>query len=207
MKITWLGHSCFQISHNGYFVVPDPYKPGSVPGLRPLNVSANMVLCSHSHNDHGFATAVNLIQNDAENPFTIETIHTFHDDVSGTKRGENTIHILKAEGVRVAHFGDLGCPLTQEQAAKLGVIDAVMVPIGGYYTLDAIQVKEELTKLNPAVILPMHYRSAEFGFDVLAELSSFTNLFDAALVKKYDSNTIEIGKGNVKEIAVLKLMK
>lgn len=206
MKITWLGHSCFKISHNGFAIVLDPYQPGTVPGLKDLDVEASMVLCSHSHFDHGYADAVRIIKSGAENPFSIEKIHTYHDDAAGAKRGENTIHVLEADGIRVAHFGDLGCPLTPEQVAKLGALDAVMMPIGGFFTLDAVQAKEELSKLNPAVIIPMHYRSAHFGFKEIGELSSFTDLFDPALIKKYDTDTIEIRKDGQKEVAILKVM-
>jgi len=206
MKITWLGHSCFRISHNGFSIVIDPYKPGTVPGLGKLDVQANMVLCSHSHFDHGFTDAVKIIDSGVPNPFSIEKIHTYHDDAAGAKRGENIIHVLEADGIRVAHFGDLGCPLTKKQVAQLGALDAAMMPVGGYYTLDAAQAKAELDKVDPAVIIPMHYRSAGFGFKEIGELTAFTELFDPALIKRYDSDTIEIRKGGRKEIAVLKLM-
>lgn len=204
MQITWLGHSCFKISHNGFTIVIDPYQPGTVPGLKELNVEADMVLCSHSHFDHGFTDAVKIVSSGTANPFSIEKIHTYHDDVSGAKRGENIVHILEADGIRVAHFGDLGCPLTPEQVAKLGALDAAMMPVGGFFTLDAVQAKEELAKLDPKVIIPMHYRSAHFGFKEIGELSAFTGLFDPALVKKYDGDTIDITKASPKQIAILK---
>lgn len=34
MYITWLGHSCFKIEKDGFSVIIDPYKDGSVPGLK-----------------------------------------------------------------------------------------------------------------------------------------------------------------------------
>ena len=43
---------------------------------------------------------------------------------------KNTIHIIEAEGLRVAHFGDLGHMLLPEQIAEIGVLDLAMVPIG-----------------------------------------------------------------------------
>ena len=52
MKITWLGHSCFTVESQGYKIVLDPYKDGSVPGLTLVREEAKQVLCSHGHGDH-----------------------------------------------------------------------------------------------------------------------------------------------------------
>ncbi len=84
LTITWHGHSCFTISADGYDVVLDPYAPGSVPGLGDLSLTADMVLCSHEHSDHGFTDAVRIRTGGAENPFQITKIDTFHDDASGS---------------------------------------------------------------------------------------------------------------------------
>lgn len=46
MKITWLGHSCFTVESQGYRIVLDPYKDGSVPGLAPVRVEADQVLAA-----------------------------------------------------------------------------------------------------------------------------------------------------------------
>lgn len=227
MKISWLGHSCFEIQHKGCSLIIDPYKPGKVPGLKPLDVSADQVWCSHDHDDHNYINAVKLktvklhsdVKSDGEsavgscvedrmgghveNPFQMEVIETWHDDCQGSKRGKNKIHIISADGIRIAHFGDLGCRLTDQQVKQLGSLAAVMFPVGGIYTLDALQAKQELDRLNPTVILPMHYRGETFGFPELGELDVFLSLYDKALVKRYKGHDIEILRDNEKQIAVL----
>ena len=60
MKITWLGHSCFKVESDGYSAVLDPYADGSVPGLGDVRETADIVLCSHGHDDHNAAGNVNL---------------------------------------------------------------------------------------------------------------------------------------------------
>lgn len=60
MKLTWLGHSCFIIESQGYRIVLDPYQDGSVPGLAPVRVEADQVLCSHGHGDHCGTECVTL---------------------------------------------------------------------------------------------------------------------------------------------------
>lgn len=201
MTITWLGHACMMITHNGYSVVLDPYAPGSVPGYAPVNVEANEVLCSHGHSDHNAVDCVSVTE--AVSPFVITEIPTYHDDAQGAKRGESIIRVFEADGIRVAHMGDLGCPLTDEQAAILGRLDAVMMPVGGFYTVDAQQAKAELDKLDTGVIIPMHYRGADFGYEVLTGVELFTALYDPALVKTYDCCSIEVEKGADRQVALL----
>ena len=106
MNIIWLGHSCFVAESAGWRVVLDPYYVETYPAL---HIEADEALCSHGHRDHAFLEAVTLSGRDkSESPFTVETVSTFHDDKKGSLRGENAIHILRAEGMTVVHCGDLG---------------------------------------------------------------------------------------------------
>ena len=158
IKIKWLGHSCYSVTSNDYTIVLDPYAPNSVPGLTPLEVSANRVLCSHKHGDHGCEEAVTLIENETS-PFNILKIDTWHDDANGTLRGANRIHILEAHGMRIVHLGDLGCELTSQQLDQLRNIDVLMIPVGGFYTINGKMARKVAEKLQPRVTLPMHYKT------------------------------------------------
>lgn len=102
IQIQWLGHSCFRVECQGYAIVLDPFEPGSVPGLRDIQQTADQVLCSHEHHDHNYRAGVALRETGAENPFAITAFPSFHDDCGGEKRGPNTIHLLEAGGLRVA---------------------------------------------------------------------------------------------------------
>lgn len=96
------------------------------------------MLCSHEHRDHNGKEAVTLRQG-MNSPFTVRTIDTWHDDQQGTLRGSNLIHILDDGQFTVAHLGDLGCELMQSQIEELEGLDALLIPVGGYYTIDAVQ--------------------------------------------------------------------
>lgn len=174
MKLIWHGHSCFTLETSQGTVVFDPYADGSVPGLSPLDLQADLVLCSHGHQDHNAQDKVHL---SGRTPtFKVERLDTFHDPEKGALRGPNTIHIISADGLRVAHMGDLGCALTPEQVKKLQGLDAVLLPVGGYYTIDAAQADETARQLQARVVVPMHYRGAGFGYDVIAPLDGFLAL-------------------------------
>ena len=73
-------------------------------------------------------------------------------------------------------MGDLGCALSPDQLEKLQGLDAVLLPVGGYYTIDAAQADETARQLKARVVIPMHYRGAGFGYDVIAPLNGFLAL-------------------------------
>lgn len=171
MKITWYGHSCFKVETEAGSVVFDPYSDGSVPGYGALRLKADMVLCSHTHNDHGNRGAVELSGREAK--IQVEKVNVYHDDVKGAKRGLNTIHIIQAEGMRIAHLGDIGCDIDDEQTKILYGVDVLMIPIGGFYTINAQQALEIINLLQPRVVIPMHYRDDKHGYDVISTSDEF----------------------------------
>ncbi len=174
MKLTWYGHSCFLVETAEGSAVLDPYAPGSVPGLTLPPLRADLVLCSHGHRDHGYAQGVTLT---GEKPlFRVEKLDTWHDDKGGTLRGPNTVHILEAEGLRLAHLGDLGHMLSEEQIQALGRIDILLIPVGGHYTIGPETAAEVVGALRPGITVPMHYRGAGFGYDVIGPVENFARL-------------------------------
>ncbi|MCC8103678.1 MAG: MBL fold metallo-hydrolase, partial [Clostridiales bacterium] len=114
-------------------------------------------------------------------PFYVEVIETYHDEVCGKKRGPNKIFIIDDGENRVAHFGDLGCELTPEQMEKLQNLDVAMVPVGGYFTIDARQAADLVCSLKPGIVIPMHYRSVKysFGYDVIGTVDEFTEIMES----------------------------
>ena len=177
-KITWIGHSCFKIEMDGFTVVTDPYEDGSVPGIGPVREQADFVLVSHEHFDHNARQLVKVGEA-ADCPFRITEIATWHDEEKGAKRGPNTIHILEAEGMRIAHLGDLGCDLEEEQIEQLKGLDVCLIPVGGFFTIDGAQAARLIKQIRPKVAVPMHFRddAAGFGFDVISEVGVFAGEF------------------------------
>jgi L-ascorbate metabolism protein UlaG (beta-lactamase superfamily) len=100
-----------------------------------------------------------------------------HDAVAGTQRGPNTIFVFTLDDVRIAHFGDFGqTGLRDEQAAALGTVDLLFVPVGGGPTIGAAQAAEIAARLEARWIVPMHYRTPRIGF--LEPADEFLGRFD-----------------------------
>lgn len=199
MRISWLGHACFLVEQDDYRVVIDPYR--DVPGFPDTSAEAEEVLCSHDHFDHNYRKGVTLHLR-KESPFTVDTVDTFHDDQRGALRGSNRIHVLRAAGLTLVHLGDLGHPLSQTQAAKLRGCDVLFIPVGGTYTVDAAGAAAVVQQLQPRVVIPMHYRGKNFGFDNIAPVENFLALFPTELVH-HVGNALEVTADMPRQVAVL----
>ena len=200
MRLLWHGHSCFSVVTDVGTAVFDPYADGKVPGLAPLSLTADAVYCSHGHNDHSAADKVNLTGR--KPALSVATVSCYHDERRGLLRGRNTIHILSAEGMRVAHLGDLGHALKGAALDTLRGVDALLLPVGGCYTIDPKTARAVADAVGARVVIPMHYRLGGMGFPVLAELSAYTSL--CGDVKMYDTNELELTAETPAQTAVLR---
>lgn len=203
MKLTWYGHACFKLETDCDSVVFDPYAPGSVPGLALPEITADAVVCSHRHSDHYCPEAVTLTGKKPS--FAMRSIHTFHDECRGAKRGDNLMTVVTAEGLTVVHCGDLGHELSNEALHELGKIDILLIPVGGVYTLDANAAKAVCEQIKPTVIVPMHYRCGSAGLQNIAPVDEFLSLFDEAAITRLPSNTLTTETPLTKSVTVLEL--
>lgn len=178
MKIEYLGHACFRLDES---LVIDPYKTGSVPSIKELHTQANKVICSHQHADHSGVEQVEIIPGDCG--FEIEEIPCWHDDQQGALRGPNTIFVITKNSEKLVHLGDLGHFPTDEQLEKIKDADYLLIPVGGYYTIDAEMAVKICLAANPKNIFPMHYRTISYGYPELATIEPFLKLANEAGLK------------------------
>ena len=202
MKITWYGHSCFSVETEAGSVVLDPYAPGSVPGCAMPKVRADAVICSHGHMDHGYAEGAELTGNVCG--IDTRSVKSFHDDAGGALRGSNDITVLCADGITLVHLGDLGHTLSSEQLEEIGKTDVLLIPVGGYYTIDADTAYEVCRSLSPTVIIPMHYRTESRGYDVLQEVTPFLQHFEPEEITYSDTAYAELALPLKKQVLVFR---
>lgn len=176
MKIEYLGHSCFKINNE---LVIDPYKDGSVPGLSPLRTSAAKVICTHGHPDHSGVECVEI--NGKSCDLEINEVASWHDDKQGALRGPNTIFLITSDtGEKLVHLGDLGHFPNDSQLSAILNADYLLVPVGGYYTIDASTAVKICEAVQPKCIIPMHYRTANSGYSEIATVDEFLKLCEEA---------------------------
>lgn len=173
MELRYYGHAMFGLTSGGKTIIIDPFND-DVGYPRPA-VSADAVVVTHEHADHsnvglvagtprvlrGLAqegkTWANL--DERVGPVRVTGVATYHDDQQGGARGKNTVVIFEAEGLRVAHLGDLGHLPSDEQARAIGRADVLIIPVGGYYTIGPAEADKVIAQLKPRVVIPMHFKT------------------------------------------------
>ncbi len=207
MEISWLGHSCFKISHDGYSVVIDPYDLTNA-NYPVLSASADAVLCSHEHRGHSYRAGVKLSGTQRPCPYTVETIDTFHDTSYGTLRGKNKVHIIKWDGYKIVHLGDLGSVLSDSEKAEIFGADVLMINAGGFRAMPSDKTKPLADELGARVVIPMHYAHDGCGNRRMERVNAFTDQYmPLPIVHFYDTNTIRIDADTPEQVAVLKYVR
>ncbi|MHB8572088.1 MAG: MBL fold metallo-hydrolase [Candidatus Dormibacteria bacterium] len=163
MEITWYGHSCFRLKSRDATVVIDPFGPGL--GLPALKLNADVVLTTHDHPGHNHLKAVNGARRVISGPGEYEIagvfvngIDAWHDDERGAQRGRITIYVVQMDDVSVCHLGDIGHKLTDEMLEAIGLVDVLLVPVGGGSSLGAGVAAEVVAQVEPRIVVPMHFR-------------------------------------------------
>lgn len=213
MKIKWLGHAAFLItSDSGVRIITDPYTTTDDIRYGSINETADIVTVSHEHTDHNNAAAVQgnpqVIRSTAEaRGIKFKGITAYHDEARGSQRGNNTIFCFEVDGVKVCHMGDLGHILSDAQLAEVGKVDVLLIPVGGYFTIDAKAASQVVNQLKPRVIIPMHYKNDKCRLPI-KEVDAFLSGKDN--VTRLDASEVEFKAGKLPartQIMVLKPAK
>lgn len=202
MQIEWYGQSAFRLSTSQETVVIDPFADLSQLTNRGMQfdyppiagVSADLLLVTHEHMDHNGVEVIGgdpvILRSTAgrlESPIgEVTAVASEHDESAGTERGPNTIFVFTLEDLRVCHFGDFGQQtLRDEQAAAIGGMDLLILPVGDGPTIGASQAQAIVERLRPRWVVPMHYRTPRIGFldtaDAFLELSAHVERLPSAV--------------------------
>ena len=174
MKIKWLGHASFLITSDaGTRIITDPYPVGEGLSYAAIDTDADVITSSHDHFDHNNFAAVGGSPQVVTETAPVEIggvkfsgVASFHDASQGSERGPNVIYSMDIDGVRVCHLGDLGHPLSGQQIKDIGRVDVLLIPVGGFFTIDAKVASEVADKLSPKVIIPMHFSNEKCQFPI-----------------------------------------
>ncbi len=182
--VQYLGHSCFRLRGRDGIVLCDPYS--RTIGIDLGRPSAHIVTVSHNHPDHNFVAGVKPLREQLfviDGPGEYEVsgvlitgVRTAHDTHKGAERGFNTVFVIHLDDVVFCHLGDLGHELTQAQVEEIGNVDVLFVPVGGGETIGPAEANNVISQIDPRIVLPMHYASAQLSFEYdLAPLEKFTH--------------------------------
>ena len=182
MRVEWHGQSAFTLTGSEAKVFIDPFGDmGPLLADRGLKFDyppieadgVDLLLVTHEHRDHnaveviaGKPAVLRSTAGKLESPIgEVLAVASEHDESAGTERGPNTIFVFELDGLRIAHFGDFGQrELREEQAAAIGAVDLLLLPVGGGPTIGAVQAAAIVSRLPTRWVVPMHYRTAHANF-------------------------------------------
>lgn len=205
MEIIWLGQSGFLFRGKTAKVVVDPFDSKAI-SLKFPKTEADIVAVTHDHPDHNFLDGVApaegkevfVIKGPGEYEIggvSVFGVATFHDDKGGAERGKNTVYVFEIDKVKICHLGDLGHRLTDEQVSEIGDIDVLLVPVGGFFTIDAKVGAEVVGQLEPMVVVPMHYKIPGLAEPIAEKLGTVEPFL------------AEMGAGSIQPVAKLSITK
>jgi L-ascorbate metabolism protein UlaG (beta-lactamase superfamily) len=200
VRLTYYGHSSFLLeAADGTRIILDPYRAGSFNGAFRYGAipdTAEAVVATHTHDDHGAVDTIAgrpliLIHPTSAvvGPWKITGIDVAHDAEGGRSRGKNTIVVLDDGDVRLAHLGDLGHTLDAPTIAAIGRVDVLLVPVGGFFTIDHAQAAEVVESLDPRIVIPVHYKTPKVDFPI-SEPEPF--LATQKTVEQLSGSTVEV---------------
>lgn len=202
MKIKWYGHAAFKITtDNGTRIIIDPYESGAYDGALAygkIDEEADIVMTSHDHADHNYTKTIPgkyvLVNKAGEydvRGVKIKALPSFHDNSSGKERGNNLIFVIACDDLILVHTGDIGHALDADLLKKIGKTDIVLLPVGGFFTIDAAEASKMISALAPRVTIPMHYKTEKCAFPI-APVEAFTG--NQENVNVLDKSEIDIKK-------------
>lgn len=188
MKITWLGHSCFEIDNIliDPFITENPESPRTLDQLKP-----EIIAVTHGHADH-LGDTTELAKNDCTviaiheianylRSFGINAIgmniggtveidgkkfimtHAFHssgiDEADFKWSGGSPAGYVIDIGARIYHAGDTSLFTDMKLIKELYTPEIALLPIGGVFTMGIKEAAIATSWLNPKIVIPMHYNT------------------------------------------------
>ena len=176
---TWIRQSCFRIQNGEQVIYLDPYQVSSTPH------DADYIFITHPHNDHADLTSVRNVMNDTTQIYAesdsadklrsgvpgiqvirlgeqrsfesvrVETVRAYNLTKTYHPRANDWLGFILTlqDGRRVYHAGDTD--FIPEMEAM--VTDVALLPIGGTYTMDAVEAADAVRAIKPQVAVPMHW--------------------------------------------------
>jgi len=234
ITVEWYGHSCFLLTlGNGAKILLDPFDTTRMPYMLP-DGPVDVILSTHDHFDHNAVDAVLadyiLRASGSDNTFfgrkkgaeftgeatimldlkgqmvSFETVPSYHDDRQGSLRGVNGILLITVDDMVLAHLGDLGHTLTEDQIEAIKPLDVLMIPVGGYYTIDAAGAREIVDQFAPVTVIPMHYKTEVMDAAwPIATLDEF--LKDFTFIKREAGSVVVLDKDELPVVSMMVILK
>ena len=80
-----------------------------------------------------------------------------------------TMYRVVADDIRVAVVGHIFPKLSEAQLEALGIIDILVIPVGGHgFTMDGVGALELVKEIDPKIVIPTNYADSKLNYEVPA---------------------------------------
>ena len=166
MEISYKGGSSLIVSTKKTTLLIDPKV--SQLGLKdPTTADAVEVLTDHVYQVDGARLTIDGPGEYEVGDFSISGVAAKRHIDAEDKWPQLTIYRLETIDFRIGVLGHIQSKLTEEQLEALGVVDILIIPVGGNgFTLDPHDAATITRQIDPKVVIPVHYEDARVKYEV-----------------------------------------
>ena len=165
MEIQFYGANCVRLSGKKASIVVDDNL--AELGLKSATKAGDIALFTGPHGEPAAEVKLALDQ-PGEYEVSDISIHGIgaraHLDEAGLA---SIIYKITREDIRIAVVGHVYPELSDNQLEELGMVDVLVIPVGGNgYTLDGVGALALIKKIEPKIVVPTHYADKAIKYPV-----------------------------------------
>lgn len=174
LEIEYKGAGCVVIETKKTKVVTDPLLPGQ-SSLEKTNDAVILATEPRFVADNGAKLVIDGPGEYEVGDFSVRG-EAAKRSIDHSDENNTTIYRIEVKDVRIGLLGNIAAPLSEDQLEALGVLDILILPVGGNgYTLDAVAAASLIRQIDPRVVIPVHYQDSAVTYEVpQAPLDEFT---------------------------------
>ena len=166
--IEYKGGNCVVISTKESKIVVDPKL--SKIGLKDLSVKDIVEIATEADEVINDENAELIIDSPGEYgvaDFDIIGISAMRHIDSEADGKKSIMYRIEVGDSHIGVLGNIHYQLSDEQLEELGVLDVLIIPVGGGgYTLDAINAISIIKTIEPKIVIPVHYSDNSLKYEV-----------------------------------------
>lgn len=163
MDIEYLGANCLRITTKKATVFVDPIVPGSKIDTSKAKFSliTNTNLVDYKNGEF-------VVDTPGEYEISGLSVHGLAAKAHMDEEGESAvIYKIIHDGISLVVVGHIFTKLTDEQLEAIGMVDILVVPVGGNgYTIDSTGAAQLSRKIEPKIVIPVHYNDKGIKYEV-----------------------------------------
>ena len=207
MRLTYFGHCAFRWeTPGGVTAVADPYRNQAdrywFTRLFP-HVRCDLGLITHAHFDHDaverLPEAASILRMPGEfstGDLRIRGVQDLHSGASRLRDFPNVMFRLEAGGLKFLHIGDNRVEWPDDVASAVGDVDVLLVTVDdSNHLLSYDQVDSLIRRLEPKVVIPMHYAIPGLTASECELLPPDGWLARQTAVRRLETDRVEFSKG------------